>query len=104
MASFYYIFNLALPNQPRQPGDAVAMKMYQFIPACRTTGHQLPSLKDRPVRDWKILRIKQELFNLLEEWRSIISDEGHILRSTNRHGHFKNNLLPSSVSIILKAL
>ena len=34
----------------------------------------------------------------------MISDEGYILRSINRHGHFGNNLHPASVSTILKAL
>ena len=52
----------------------------------------------------KILPISQELFDLLEKWRSMISDEGYILRSINRHGHFGNNLNPASVSTILKAL
>ena len=52
----------------------------------------------------KILPISQELFDLLEKWRSMISDEGYILRSINRHGHFGNNLHPASVSTILKAL
>jgi len=35
-----------------------------------------------------ILPISQELFGLLEKWRSMISDEGYILRSINRYGHF----------------
>ena len=52
----------------------------------------------------KILPISQELFDLLEKWRSMISDEGNILRSINRHGHFGNNLHPASISTILKAL
>ena len=52
----------------------------------------------------KILPISQELFDLLEKWRSMISDEGYILRSINRHRHFGNNLHPASVSTILKAL
>ena len=34
----------------------------------------------------------------------MISDEGYILRSINRHGHFTNNLHPGSVGTILKAL
>jgi integrase len=51
-----------------------------------------------------ILPISQELFDLLEKWRSMISDEGFILRSINRHGHFGNNLHPASVSTILKEL
>ena len=34
----------------------------------------------------------------------MISDEGYILRSINRHGHFGNNLHPASVSTLLKAL
>ena len=52
----------------------------------------------------KILPISQELFDLLEKSRTIISDEGYILRSINRHGHFGNNLHPASISTILKAL
>ena len=52
----------------------------------------------------KILPISQELFDLLEKWRSMISDEGYILRSINRHGHFGNNLHPASISTLLKAL
>jgi integrase len=52
----------------------------------------------------KILPISQELFDLLEKWRSMTSDEGYILRSINRHGHFGNNLHPASVSTLLKAL
>ena len=52
----------------------------------------------------KILPISQELFDLLEKWRGMISDEGYILRSINRHGHFGNKLHPASVSTLLKAL
>ena len=52
----------------------------------------------------KILPISQELFDLLEKWRSMINDEGYILRSINRHGYIGNNLHPASISIILKAL
>jgi site-specific recombinase XerD len=52
----------------------------------------------------KILPISQELFDVLEEWRSMISDEGFILRSINRHGHIGSNLHPASISTTLKAL
>ena len=52
----------------------------------------------------KMLPISQELFDLLEKWRSRISDEGYILRSISRHGHFGSNLHPASISTILKAL
>jgi integrase len=52
----------------------------------------------------KILPISPELFDLLEKWRSMISDEGYILRSISRHGHIGNNLHPASVSTILKGL
>ena len=52
----------------------------------------------------KILPISQELFDLLEKWRSMISDEGYILRSINRHGHIGNNLHAASVSTVLKGL
>ena len=52
----------------------------------------------------KILPISRELFDLLEKWMSMISDEGYILRSINRHGYFGNNLSPASINTILKAL
>ena len=52
----------------------------------------------------KILPISQELFDVLENWRTIISDEGYIMRSINRHGNIGNNLHPASISSILKAL
>ena len=52
----------------------------------------------------KILPISQELLDLLEIWRSMISDEGYILRSVNRHGYFGENLHPASISTLLKAL
>jgi len=52
----------------------------------------------------KILPISQELFDLLEKWRSMISDKGYILRSINRQEHSGNNLHPASISSILKAL
>ena len=52
----------------------------------------------------KILPISKEFFDLLENWRSMIGQEGHILRSINRHGHFGSNLHPASISTILKAL
>jgi site-specific recombinase XerD len=52
----------------------------------------------------KILTISQELYDLLEKWRSMISDEGYILRSITRHGHIEKNLHPASISTILKAL
>ena len=34
----------------------------------------------------------------------MISDEGYILRSISRHGHFGINLHPASIGTILKAL
>ena len=52
----------------------------------------------------KILPISQELFDLLEKWRRMISDEGYILRSISRHGHIGENLNPASISTLLKAL
>jgi integrase len=52
----------------------------------------------------KILPISQELFDLLEKWRSMISDKGYILKSISRHGHIGENLHPASISTILKAL
>ena len=52
----------------------------------------------------KILPISQELFDLLENWRNVINDEGYILRSISRHGHIGENLHPASISTLLKAL
>ena len=52
----------------------------------------------------KILPISQKLFDVLENWRTIISEEGYILRSINKHGHFGTNLHPASVSTLLKGL
>ena len=52
----------------------------------------------------KIVPISLELFDLLEKWRSMISDEGYILRSISRHGHIGNNLHPASISTLLKGL
>jgi len=52
----------------------------------------------------KILPISQELFDLLEKWRSMISDEGYILRSISRHGHIGIKLHPAGVSTLLKGL
>jgi len=52
----------------------------------------------------KTIPISQDLFDLLEKWRSMISDEGYVLRSINRHGHIGNNLHPASVSTLLKGL
>ena len=52
----------------------------------------------------KILPISQQLFDLLQKWRSMTSDAGYILRSVNRHAHFGDNLHPASISTILKTL
>jgi site-specific recombinase XerD len=52
----------------------------------------------------KILPISQELFDLLEKWRSMVSDQGYILRSITRHGHIGKNLHPASISTILKTM
>ena len=52
----------------------------------------------------KILPISQELFDLLEKWRTMISDEGYILRAINRNGHIGENLHPASVGTLLKGL
>jgi len=52
----------------------------------------------------KILPISQELVGLIKIWRSMISEEGYILRSISRHGHIGSNLHPASISTILKAL
>jgi hypothetical protein len=55
-------------------------------------------------RAGKILPISQKLFNLLEKWRRMISDEGYVLRSISMHGNVGNNLHPASISTILKTL
>ena len=52
----------------------------------------------------KILPISQELFDVLVNWRIMLSDEGYILRSISRHGYIGNNLHPASISTLLKAL
>jgi len=52
----------------------------------------------------KILPISKELFDLLEKWRGMISDEGYILRSISKHGYFGRDLHPASISTILKTL
>ena len=52
----------------------------------------------------KILTISQELYDLLEKWRRMVSGEGYILRLINRYGHFGSNLHPASISTLLKEL
>jgi integrase len=52
----------------------------------------------------KILPISQELFDVLEKWRSMISDESYILRSISRHGYIGKDLNPASISTVLKTL
>jgi integrase len=52
----------------------------------------------------KTLPISQELFNLLEKWKRIVSDKSYILRSISRHGYIGKNLNPASINTILKAL
>ena len=51
----------------------------------------------------KILPISQELFDLLEKWRSMISDEGYILRSISRHGHIGRQPTPSKYKHPIKS-
>jgi len=43
--------------------------------------------KTNQFKTGKILPISQKLFDLLEKWRSMINDEGNILRSISRHRH-----------------
>ena len=52
----------------------------------------------------KVLPISEELLNLFGKWKEIVSDEGYILRSINKHGHIGSNLNPASISTILKTL
>ena len=81
---------------------------FKFEDICRTPngkpGIKLNFSKTDQFGNGKILPISQELLDLLEKWRSMISDEGYILRSINRHGHIGSNLHPASISTILKAL
>ena len=51
----------------------------------------------------KILPISQELFDVLEKWRSMISDEGYILRSISRHGHIGRKSTPSKYKHPIKS-
>ena len=51
-----------------------------------------------------MLPISKELFDLLEKWKRIVSDESYILRSISRHGYIGKNLNPASISTLLKAL
>ncbi len=52
----------------------------------------------------KVLPISEELLNLLGQWKEIVSYEGNILRSINKHGHIGDSLNPASISTILKTL
>lgn len=52
----------------------------------------------------KIVPISQELFDLLKKWRSMISDEGYILRSVTESGYIGSKRHRASVSTLLKAL
>ena len=72
----------------------------------RQTGYQAIRLnfsKTDQFGTGKILPISQGLFDLLEKWRGMLSEEGYILRSINRYGHFGPNLHPASISTLLKA-
>ena len=72
------------------------------IPGC--TSYRLNFSKTDQFGTGKILPISQGLFGVLEKWRTMISDEGYILRTINRHGHIRNNLHPASISTVLKGL
>ena len=52
----------------------------------------------------KVLPISEELFNLLNQWKGILGNQGYILRSINKHGHIGASLNPASISTILKTL
>ena len=52
----------------------------------------------------KVLPISEELLILIERWEAIVSNEGYILRSINKHGHIGNSLNPASINTILKTL
>jgi len=52
----------------------------------------------------KLLPISQGLAELIYRWEILVGNEGYILRSINRHGHFGNKLHPASISTLLKAM
>jgi integrase len=51
-----------------------------------------------------VLPISEELLTLIEKWEGIVCNEGYVLRSINKHGHFGDSLNPASISTILKTL
>ena len=52
----------------------------------------------------KVLPISEELLILTKKWKTLVSCEGYILRSINKHGHIGDSLNPASISTILKTL
>ena len=52
----------------------------------------------------KVFPISDEILKLIDKWRGIVSEEGYILRATDRHDHITNNLNPARISAILETL
>ena len=89
----------------RRRSELCAFKFEDICqPPNRKPAIRLNFSKTDQFRTGKILPISQELFDVLEKWRSLISDEGYILRSISRHGHIGNQLHPASISTLLKGL
>ena len=89
----------------RRRSELCAFKFEDICqPPNRKPAIRLNFSKTDQFRTGKILPISQELFDVLEKWRSLISDEGYILRSISRHGHIGNQLHPESISTLLKGL
>ena len=51
----------------------------------------------------KLLPISDELYDLLDEWKSVVGD-GYILRGINQHLQFTKQLSPATINKILKQL
>jgi integrase len=52
----------------------------------------------------KVLPISKELLGLLSQWKGMVGNRGHILRSINKHAHIGDSLNSASISTILKEL
>jgi site-specific recombinase XerD len=52
----------------------------------------------------KVLPISDNLLSLIKKWKTLVSSEGYILRSIDKHGNIGKSLNPASISTILKSL
>ena len=52
----------------------------------------------------KVLPISDNLLTLVAKWKMLVSSEGYILRSIDKHGNIGKSLNPASISTILKTL